>query len=110
MRGFFARNRAELPRDPNFNIKSEKAKVVGNLTIEEVRDIIQNSNVTYKAVSLVIFQGGMDTNSFEYWNTQGYKDLIKQLRQGPDIIKIALPGRKRQRNKTPYIHLLAVTQ
>jgi len=102
IRGFFNRNRVALPPDPNFLIRSNKERVVSNLTIQEVKEIISNSNLVFKAAFLAIFQGGMDTSSFEYWNKKGYKDLIKQLRNDPEAIKIDLPGRKKARNITPF--------
>ncbi len=106
IRGFFKRNRAPLLSDPDFRIRSDRERVVGNLTVTEVRDIIQNSNLSFQAAFLCIFQGSMDTVSFEYWNLNGYESLKEQLRHDPDIIKIALPGRKLARNITPFYTLI----
>jgi hypothetical protein len=106
IRGFFKRNRTPLLSDPDFRIQSDKERVVGNLTVTEVRDIILNSNLSFQAAFLCIFQGGMDTVSFEYWNINGYESLKDQLRHDPDVIKIALPGRKLARNIMPFYTLI----
>jgi hypothetical protein len=102
LRSFFLHNRAELPRDPSFIIRSDKEKVRGDLEIEEVRDMILSSNKVYRAIFLSMFQGAMDLSSFEYWNLNGYDQLVEQMKEGKEIIKIELPGRKVMRNVTPY--------
>ena len=105
IRGFYKRNRALLFSDPDFNIRSETPKAVGDLSINEAKDIIQNSNLAFKAAYLCMFQGGMDGVSFEYWNTHGYESLRDQLKHDPDVVKVDLPGRKKQRNISPFYTL-----
>ena len=44
----------------------------------------------------------MDQEMFTYWNMNGFENLLTQLQQRPEIIKIDLPGRKKNRNERPY--------
>jgi len=102
LRSFFLHNRAELPRDPSFIVRSEKQRVIGNLTIEEVRDMVLSSKPAYQAIFLSMLQGGMGVAEFEHWNLNGYENLMKQLKNDSDVIEINLHGRKRARNVRPY--------
>lgn len=106
VRSFFAHNRAELPNDKTFIIKSDIPKVKGNLTIENVRDLANRSKHAYKAVFLSMFQGGMGLEEFEYWNLHGYPNLVKQINEGKNIIRINQPGRKSAKNDRPYYTLI----
>lgn len=98
IRSFFMHNRAELPRDPSFRIRSDVEPVRGTLTIEELRDMILSSRPAYQAVLLSMFQGGMGAAEFEYWNLNGWSALREALRGDPDVIRVDLPGRKAKRN------------
>lgn len=102
VRSFFLHNRAELPRDGGYEMRSNKPPVEGTLTIDEIRDIIMGSNELYQAIYISMFQGALDLSGFEYWNTNGWEDLKEQLRDDPEVVKVKLPGRKRQRNKRPF--------
>lgn len=102
IRSFFAHNRAELPRDPGFIIRSEIPPVVGKLTVDELRRIVETSNTMYRALFLCMFQSGMGARELLYWNQTGLDSLLKQLREGRHPIRIDLPGRKRNRNIKPY--------
>jgi len=104
VRSFFAHNRAELPRDPGFIIRSEIEPVEGTLTISEIRDVCLGSKPLYRAIFLSMFQGGMGLAEFEHWNTHGLEQLRAQLDQ--EIIKIDLPGRKKNRNHRPFYTLI----
>ncbi|MHA2164018.1 MAG: hypothetical protein ACXABF_16505, partial [Candidatus Thorarchaeota archaeon] len=107
----FRHNRADLPTDSSFIIRPEKEKGIGTLTIGEVKNLILSSNPTYQAIFLSMFQGGMDRESFEYWNNNGYESLREQLRQDPDVVRVELPGRKMGRNEQlfyTYIGLDAI--
>ena len=102
MRSFFMHNRAELPKDPHFRMRSDTPPVEGTLTIEELRDVVVSASPVYRAVLLSIFQGGMSETEFWYWNTNGWEQLREALRGDADIVKVSLPGRKKRRNVRPY--------
>lgn len=106
IRSFFAHNRVELPKDPRFIIRSDIQRVVGTLTLEEVRRIILAANPVYRAIFLSMFQGGMGKAEFEYWNLNGWESLKKQLKDDPKVLRVDLPGRKKVRNIRPYYTLL----
>lgn len=106
LRSLFAHNRAPLPRDPSFQLTGDLPKVQGTLTVEEVRDLVLSSKPVYRAIFLCMFQGGMDQETFEYWNINGWKSLQAQLRRDPEVVKIDLPGRKRAKNRRPYYTLV----
>lgn len=107
IRGFFKRNRAELPSDPDVNTRGEKETTTPDLSIFEVKEIIGNCDIKYKAVFLLMLQGGMDSAAFVYWNSHGYNSLLEQLSDLPQnkadwVIRIDQPGRKRRRNVEPF--------
>lgn len=104
LRGFFAHNRCELPRDSRFALSGEVPPVVGDLTIDEIEQVILSVKPVYKAVFLSMFQGGMDRISFDYWNRNGYKALVKALEGDPKAIRINFPRRMKIRTKVekPY--------
>ena len=106
LKSFFMHSRAELPKDPAFNIRGDTPKVVGKLTIENIRDMVNASSRLYRAVYLAMFQGGMDGEGIVFWSNNGYKDLLEQLRKDPETIKIQLPGRKKRRNEYPFTTMI----
>ena len=102
IRGFFSHNRAELPRDPGFRIRSEHPKVKGDLTVDEVRLVLAKSNRTYRAIFLAMFSGGMGEAELVYWSNNGLKDTLAQLEENRPRIKIDIAGRKKYENIRPY--------
>jgi len=106
LRSLFAHNRAALPKDPTFRIRSRHAPVQGILRVEEVRDMILSCNKVYRAVFLCMFQGGMGLNEFDYWNRNGWEKLRRDLRGDPELIRVDLPGRKMRKNVDSYYTLI----
>lgn len=102
IRSFFAHNRAGLKRDKTFIIRPDKPPVEGTLTPENVRDVVNTSNQTYKAVFLCMFQSGMGRAEFEYWNLNGWTLLKKELEENKSFITVKLPGRKKNLMRKPY--------
>ena len=106
LRGLFAHNRAVLPQDPTFTVRSQHAPVRGILKVEEIRDMVLGSNRVYRAVFLCMFQGGMGLNEFDYWNRNGWDKLREDLGEGLDVIRVDLPGRKKRKNVDPFYTLI----
>lgn len=106
IRSFFTHNRAELPKDPVFKIRSDKASVNGSLSPDEIRKVILSCNKTYGTIFLCMFQAGLGEEEFIYWNTNGLAKLREDLESDPSIIRIDLTGRKVNRNIKPYYTLL----
>lgn len=108
VRSFFVHNRADLPPDKGFILKAETPPVEGTLTLDETKRVILASNPLYQAVFLCILQGGMDERGIVDWSKTGYDALIrdlpeiKALPRESRIIRIKLPGRKKNRNKAPF--------
>jgi integrase len=108
IRSFFSHNRAELARDPNMRIRSDKPPIQGTLTVEDVKLVILACKPAYQAAFLCMWQGAMDQEMFTFWNERGYNDLIRQLAtvqklpREEQTIRIQLPGRKSNRNKEGF--------
>lgn len=98
VRSFFEHNRAGLPRDKSFKLRSEKPRVPNLLTVEEIRRVVLASNRTFRAAFMVMLGGGLDQESMAWWSNNGWEDLRKQLTDGKDPVKITIPGRKATKN------------
>jgi integrase len=98
LRSFFAHNRAELPRDPTFRIRSDTPAVRGDLSPDDLKKIILSCSPCYAAAFLCMFQGGMGLAELLYWNVHGLERLKEDLGRGTRIIKVDLPGRKSTKN------------
>lgn len=105
VRSFFAHNRCTLPKDPTFKVistETTKPPIRGTLTVDEIKKCVLGSRRAYQAIYLSMFQACMDQECFTFWNLNGYGSLMEQLNQGANIIRIDLPGRKKNRNKKPF--------
>jgi len=101
VRGFFLANRVPLPKDKH-RFRSEKAKVVGELTVDEFRKIVVSCNLTYKAAFLIQFQSGSGVGELLYINESLAPHVWDEVRKGQKIIRLVMPGRKQNRNVHPY--------
>jgi integrase len=106
VRSFFAHNRAHLPPDKSFKIRSDIPPVRAMLSAEDVRNIVLSCNVMYRAVFLCLLMGGMGQEEFIWWSNNGLDKLKKDLKREKDIIRIDLPGRKSSRNRHGYYTMM----
>lgn len=103
LRSFFLHNRAELPRDPSYRIRSEVPPVGSKLTVDIVKHVILSSNEKYQAILSIMVMAGLDEASFMYWSNTGLNATLTQLREKPrGPIRIDLPGRKSSKNITNF--------
>ena len=98
VKSFFEHNRAGLPRDKSFKLRSEKPRVPNLLTVEEIRRVVLASNKTFRAAFMVMLAGGLDQESMVYWSNNGWPSLKRQLAERRDPVKITIPGRKANKN------------
>ena len=106
VRSFFAHNRVELPRDKGFRIQGDKPPVVSKLRPEHIKKVILSSKPMYQALFLSMFEAAMGLQEVMYWNENGWPSLYEQLQANADVVKIDLPGRKKNRNKQSYYTLV----
>lgn len=102
IRSFFMHNRADLPLDRSFQLRSDVPKSKGKLNPENFRALLGGCSRMYRAIFLCMFQGAMDEEGFYYWNMTGLGDLRKQMDSGARILRVDLPGRKKNRNDLPF--------
>lgn len=101
VKSFFRANRCPLPSDGR-RFRSSKAPIVGKLTVDGFRKIVLSCNPTYRAIFMMMFQGGMGSMGLLYVN-KNFADLVfDEVRKGARFIRFDLPGRKRNRNVRPY--------
>lgn len=94
VRSFYEYNRAPLPSDKKFKMRSDKPPVQGKLDVQGVRKILEASNCRYRAAILCMFQGGMGAHEFEHFNTTAWPDVEKQLKENQPYIVVSQLGRK----------------
>ena len=102
VKSFFMHNRAALPVDRSFTIRSEREKSVGTLTLEEFKRLLNACNPMYRALFLCMFQGGLGIGEALYWSKKGLDIVRRDLGAGICPMRIALPGRKKTKNVKPY--------
>ncbi len=99
IRSFFMHNRAELPKDPSYIIRSEVPPVRSKLEVDIVKHIILSSKPRYQAIFSIMTMAGLDEASFIHWNQTSLESTLKQLREKPEgPIRVELPGRKSSKN------------
>ncbi len=102
VRSFFLHNRAELPGDRSFKVRGEVPKVRGQLTADDIKNMVLSCKPCYQAVYLCLFMGGMGLEELHYWSRTDWPALKEALRHDPEIIRVDLPGRKMAKNERPY--------
>lgn len=101
IRGFFLANRAPMPRDKH-TFHSDRAPVLGELTVDELRRILHSCNRNYRAAYLVQFMSGSGVGELVHINTHHADHVWDEVRKGARIIRLDMPGRKANRNVSPY--------
>lgn len=102
---FFLSNRVPLPKDRH-RFHSNKEKVAGELSVEEFRRILLSCNRTYRAAFLVQFQSGSGVGELVHINTHHAGLVWDEIKRGRHVIRLTMPGRKRNRNIKPYYTFL----
>jgi hypothetical protein len=106
VRGLYARNRVELPRDMGFVIRSDVPPQMGEpFDVEGLKRLIGIMPRLYRAIFLCMFQGGMGSEEFMMFN-KSWSHIKPQLDEGRALVKVYLPGRKHSRNRMPYYTFL----
>lgn len=99
VKSFLEHNRAPLPSDKSFKIRSDVEPVRSKLDVETVKRVILASKGKYQAIFMVMLQAGLDEEGFMHWNETGLESTLKQLRDKPEgPLRIDLPGRKGSKN------------
>lgn len=101
LRGFFIANRVPLPRDKH-RFRSSREKVVGELSVDDFRKILMSCNRIYRAAFLVQFQSGSGVGELDYINTRFAEHIRHEVKNGKQLIRLRMPGRKQNRNVKPY--------
>lgn len=101
IRGFFISNRCGLPVDRK-RFKSGKVPVEGVLEVDELRTVVNASNVLYQAAEMVSFVSGSGVGEFVYINEVHAGKIFDAVRRGKDLVCLDMPGRKQYRNSMPY--------
>jgi integrase len=101
-KSFFAHNRAELPTDRGFIIRSEIPASKGDLSLEELKRVLDSCSLCYRAALMSMFQAGLGKAEFLYWNMNGLEQLKRDLAGEARVFKIDLAGRKSRRNQGGY--------
>lgn len=102
IRGFFRKNRAAMPVDDTPRFHTEKQRVDGHLTVDELKQILHSCNLMYRCIFLMMFQGGLGCEALEYVNVTQASDVRRRVLENQPFIQLQLPGRKQNRNLKGY--------
>ncbi len=102
LRSFFQHNRVMLPRDPSFQIRSEKAPVERKLTMENLRELVGLATQPFRSMILVKWMGLLDNEGLIYVSNKYAGEVVKAIRERQIILRLELPGRKRTRNQRSF--------
>ena len=98
LRSFFLHNRAELPRNPNFRVISQRPSVRGLLSAKDVVELCHAATVRFRSVILFKWQSFTDTARLLYANEHCSDQIVQQIQQHILPVRIDLPGRKVNEN------------
>ena len=101
IRGYFLFYRVPLPTDKH-RFSGDKPRVVGCLTVEELRKILHSCDVKRRAAFLLMFQSGSGVGELIYINHAHARLVFNAVRKEQRIIRLEMPGRKQAKNIRPY--------
>jgi len=97
---FFMHNRAELPRDGSFKIRGDRPPVEGKLTAQDVRDAYLAASPYFKSIIIFKWQTFLDNARIIYANEHCADQIVQQMQEGRDPVRLDIPGRKENENET----------
>jgi hypothetical protein len=97
---FFMHNRAELPRDRSFKIRGDRPPVEGKLTAQDVRDAYLAASPYFKSIIIFKWQTFLDNARIIYANEHCNDQIVQQMQEGRDPVRLDIPGRKENENET----------
>ena len=97
--GLLKYHKVQLPNSDTSEIKADTPPTEGNLSMDEIRRVVEACKLREKAVFALIFQGIMDEERFTILN-RGWHVLEPQLKDGREWITFRFEYRKK--NEHPY--------
>jgi hypothetical protein len=102
LRSFFMHNRVFLPSDPCFQIRGTEPPTQRKITIENLREIIGLAVQPWRSMILVKWMGFLDSEGLMYVQQHCAESIVKAIKDDEKVCKLELPGRKSQRNESPF--------
>ena len=99
LHGLMKYHKVQLPNSDISEIKADTSPVEGNLSMDEIRRVVDACNLREKAIFSLIFQGIMDEERFTIVNHR-WRVLEPQLKDGREWITFRFEYRKK--NEHPY--------
>lgn len=99
---FFAHNRVPLPDDPSFKVHSAVPKTQRMIKITHLLELIGLSVQPYRSMILVKWMSLQDTEGLNYINLNHAGTIVNALREGNEVCRLDMPGRKQSKNRNPY--------
>jgi len=101
---FFSHGYAPLPPDSVFKFSNCTPRVDGDLQVEDLVTIIQNSNLKYATVFLMLAQGILDEKRLCYINVNHAELVVDAVTRKREVFRVPLPQRKQ--NPEPFFSML----
>lgn len=101
---FFNHGHAPLPSDPAFRFNNCTPSVDGDLQVEDLVTVIQNSNLKYATIFLMLAQAILDEKRFCYLNTHHAELVVEAVTKKQGVFRIPLPQRKQ--SPEPFFTML----
>ena len=98
IRAPFRYNRAELPYDPAQVFHSDVAPVDGDFSFDKFQLIVHNSNLMYRCVFSMMFEGVLGDGELIYHSNHNASEIWSHLLKNDGVFKLSVPGRKKSRN------------